>query len=161
MVTKKGMCIRFNIDDVREMGRSAKGVSGIKLKGDDEVVGGIIIKDVNQEILALSQKGIGKRTEVAEYREQKRGGTGVIAMKLTPKTKDLVGVLIVDEDKDLMALTSAGKMIRVDMQSIRKAGRNTSGVIVVKTSGSDVVVDMAKAPKEEEIEPENNINEDA
>ncbi len=156
IATKKGMCIRFNISDVREMGRSAKGVMGIKFKvNGDEVVGGIVIEDENQEILALSQKGIGKRTEVSEYREQKRGGSGVIAMKLTPKTKDLVGVVIVDENKDLMALTSTGKMIRVDMQSIRKAGRNTSGVIVVKTDGSDVVIDMARAPKEKEQKPEN------
>jgi len=161
MVTKKGMCIRFKIDDVREMGRGAKGVAGIKFKVDgDEVIGGIIIENEDQEILALSQKGIGKRTEVNEYREQRRGGTGVISMKLTPKTKDLVGVVIVDENKDLMALTSSGKMIRVDMQSIRKAGRNTSGVIVVKTEGSDVVVDMARAPKEEESKPDEIETED-
>ena len=160
MATRKGMCIRFKVEDVRQMGRSAKGVTGIKFKvNGDEVVGGIIIEDENQEILALSQKGIGKRTEVNEYREQRRGGTGVISMKLTSKTKDLVGVVIVDEGKDLMALTSTGKMIRVDMQTIRKAGRNTSGVIVVKTEGSDVVVDIARAPKEEEQNPEQ-INED-
>ena len=156
MVTKKGMCIRFKIDDVREMGRSAKGVVGIKFKiSGDEVVGGVVIKDDLQEILAISQKGIGKRTEVNEYRLQNRGGSGVIAMKLTPKTKDLVGVVIVDNDKDLMVLTAKGKMIRVDMHSIRKAGRNTSGVIVVKTDKDDVVIDIAKAPKEQEIEPEN------
>ncbi len=160
IVTQKGMCIRFNITDVREMGRTAKGVAGIKFKvTGDEVVGGIVIEDENQEILALSQKGIGKRTEVNEYREQKRGGTGVISMKLTAKTKDLVGVVIVDENKDLMALTTSGKMIRVDMQTIRKAGRNTSGVIVVKTEGSDVVVDIARAPKEEELTPEQ-INDE-
>jgi DNA gyrase subunit A len=140
------------------MGRGAKGVTGIKFKvKGDEVIGGIIIENEEQEILALSQKGIGKRTEVNEYREQRRGGSGVIVMKLTPKTKDLVGVVIVDEEKDLMALTSTGKMIRVDMQTIRKAGRNTSGVIVVKTEGSDVVVDMARAPKEEEAKPDENI----
>jgi len=160
IVTKKGMCIRFNIEDVREMGRSAKGVAGIKFKVEgDEVIGGIIIENENQEILALSQKGIGKRTEVNEYREQRRGGTGVISMKLTPKTKDLVGVVIVDEEKDLMALTSSGKMIRVDMQSIRKAGRNTSGVIVVKTEKDDVVVDIARAPKEEESKPDENLED--
>ncbi len=150
IVTKKGMCIRFPYQDVREMGRSAKGVTGIKFKNEgDEVVGAILIKDESQEILALSEKGIGKRTEVAEYREQKRGGKGVIAMKLTSKTKDLVGVTLVDEEKDLMLLTSSGKMIRVDMQHIRKAGRNTSGVIVVRTEGEDIVASMAKCPKEE------------
>ncbi len=151
IVTKKGMCIRFPIEDVREMGRNAKGVTGIKFKEpSDEVVGAAIIKDERQEILTVSQKGIGKRTEAAEYREQKRGGKGVIAMKLTPKTKDLVGVVLVDEKKDLMALTSNGKMIRVDMQSIRKAGRNTSGVIVVKVESPEVVVSIARCPKEED-----------
>ncbi len=153
IVTKKGMCIRFPYSDVRKMGRSAKGVTGIKFKNEgDEVVGAILIKDESQEILALSEKGIGKRTEVEEYREQKRGGKGVIAMKLTAKTKDLVGVTLVDEEKDLMILTSSGKMIRVDMQHIRKAGRNTSGVIVVRTESEDIVVSMAKCPKEEKEE---------
>ena len=150
IVTKKGMCIRFPYENVREMGRSAKGVTGIKFKNEgDEVVGAILIKDESQEILALSEKGIGKRTEVSEYREQNRGGKGVIAMKLTSKTKDLVGVTLVNEEKDLMILTSSGKMIRVDMQHIRKAGRNTSGVIVVRTESNDIVVSMAKCPKEE------------
>ncbi len=159
IITQKGMCIRFKIEDVREMGRSAKGVTGIKFKvAGDEVIGGIIIENEQQEILALSQKGIGKRTAVNEYREQRRGGTGVISMKLTPKTKDLVGVVIVDEQKDLMALTSTGKMIRVDMQTIRKAGRNTSGVIVVKTDGKDVVIDIARAPKEEDLKPDDNLD---
>jgi len=155
IVTKKGMCIRFPYDEVREMGRAAKGVTGIKFKNeDDHVVGAVMIKDENQEILALSEKGIGKRTEVAEYREQKRGGKGVICMKLTSKTKDLVGVVIVDETKDLMVLTNSGKMIRVDMEQIRKAGRNTSGVIVVRVEGSDYVVSMASCPKEEKPDEE-------
>ena len=155
IVTKKGMCIRFPYDEVREMGRAAKGVTGIKFKNEgDRVVGAVMIKDENQEILALSEKGIGKRTEVAEYREQKRGGKGVICMKLTSKTKDLVGVVIVDETKDLMVLTNSGKMIRVDMEQIRKAGRNTSGVIVVRVEGSDYVVSMASCPKEEKPDEE-------
>ncbi len=159
IVTKKGMCIRFPYNEVREMGRAAKGVTGIKFKNEgDRVVGAVMIKDENQEILALSEKGIGKRTEVAEYREQKRGGKGVICMKLTSKTKDLVGVVIVDEAKDLMVLTNSGKMIRVDMQQIRKAGRNTSGVIVVRVEGNDYVVSMASCPKEEK--PDEELTEE-
>lgn len=126
-----------------------------------DIVGGIIVKDEDQEILAMSKKGIGKRTTVSEYREQRRGGTGVICMKLTPKTKDLVDVVLVDEEKDLMTLTTSGKMIRVDMQSIRKAGRNTSGVIVVRTESSDMVVDIAKCPKEKEIDPSSALSSEA
>ncbi len=151
VVTKKGLCIRFVKEDARELGRTARGVTAIKFKHEgDEVVGAAVIRDESQELLALSEKGIGKRTTADEYREQKRAGKGVIAMKLTPKTKDLVGVVMVDEEKDLMVLTSSGKMIRVDMQSIRKAGRNTSGVIVVRVEGNDIVASMARCPKEEE-----------
>jgi DNA gyrase subunit A len=150
IVTKKGMCIRFNLDDTRELGRTARGVTGIRFKEEaDEVVGAAVIYNDQEELLTVSEKGIGKRTTAEEYRLQKRGGKGVIAMKLTPKTKDLVGVVIVDENKDLMALSSSGKMIRVDMQTIRKAGRNTSGVIVVNVSGQDVVKSVARCPKEE------------
>lgn len=150
IVTKKGMCIRFNLDDTRELGRTARGVTGIRFKeAADEVVGAAVIYNDQEELLTVSEKGIGKRTTAEEYRLQKRGGKGVIAMKLTPKTKDLVGVVIVDENKDLMALSSSGKMIRVDMQTIRKAGRNTSGVIVVNVSGQDVVKSVARCPKEE------------
>ncbi len=161
VITRKGMCIKFNIDDIREMGRVAKGVTGIRFKEDtDFVTGATIIYDDEEELLSISQKGIGKRTTTTEYRLQKRGGKGVIAMKLTPKTKDLVGVVIVDEDKDLMLLTSKGKMIRVDMKSIRKAGRNTSGVKVVNIEGKDFVVSIARCPKKEsevEVLDENGL----
>lgn len=159
-VTKKGMCIKFNLARVREIGRVARGVTAIKFKEkNDEVVGAVFIENDEQEILSISQKGIGKRTNAGEYRLQSRGGKGVICMKLTDKTKDLIGVVIVDESMDLMALTSSGKMIRVDMQSIRKAGRNTSGVIVVNVK-NDEVVSIAKCPKDENEDEENTENEE-
>jgi len=155
IVTKKGMCIRFEVGDAREIGRTARGVTGIRFKEEnDRVVGAAVIYNDQEELLTVTEKGIGKRTTAEEYRLQNRGGKGVIAMKLTPKTADLVGVVIVDEDKDLMALTSSGKMIRVDMETIRKAGRNTSGVKVVSVDGKDVVQSLARCPKEEEEEPE-------
>ncbi len=148
-VTKKGMCIKFPLAKVREIGRVSRGVTAIKFKEkNDEVVGAVVIENDEQEILSISAKGIGKRTNAGEYRLQSRGGKGVICMKLTPKTKDLISIVIVDESMDLMALTSSGKMIRVDMHSIRKAGRNTSGVIVVNVE-NDEVVSIAKCPKKE------------
>ena len=151
IITKKGMCIRFSVDEVREMGRNARGVTGIRFKYEaDEVVGAETIKDEEQELLTVSEKGIGKRTEAKEYREQSRGGKGVIAMKLTNKTGDVVGVVSVEANKDLMVLTSSGKMIRIDMESIRKAGRNTSGVMIVRLESGEKVVSIAKCPKEEE-----------
>lgn len=155
VVTKKGMCLKFKISKVRQMGRTARGVTGIKFKEPgDEVVGAAVIESNDQEILSISQKGIGKRTTADEYRLTNRGGKGVICMKLTNRTGDLVGVVMVDEEQDLMALTSSGKMIRVDMQSIRKAGRNTSGVIVVNVDGDDVV-SIARCPKAEDGEDED------
>ncbi|EDP6892640.1 TPA: DNA gyrase subunit A [Campylobacter lari] len=159
-VTKKGMCIKFPLAKVREIGRVSRGVTAIKFKEkDDEVVGAVVIENDAQEILSVSAKGIGKRTDAGEYRLQSRGGKGVICMKLTAKTKDLIGIVIVDESMDLMALTSSGKMIRVDMQSIRKAGRNTSGVIVVNVE-NDEVVSIAKCPKEEDEELDAETNMD-
>ncbi len=155
ITTKKGQCIRFKVEDAREIGRVARGVAGIKFKIDNDFVcGATTIADENSELLMLSEKGIGKRTTASEYREQSRAGKGVISMKLTPKTGDVVGVVMVEEDKDMMCLTSIGKMIRVDMQTIRKAGRNTSGVKVVNVEKKDIVVSMAKCPKEEAEEPD-------
>ncbi len=153
IVTKMAQCIKFEINKTREQGRSTRGVRGIKFKYDgDEVVDGNVIKDDSEEILIVSEKGIGKRTEAAEYRLTNRGGSGVIAMKMTNKTgKYVVGCLMVDEAMDMMALTKSGKMIRVDMQSISKSGRNTSGVYIVK---GDDVVSISRCPKEEKEEEE-------
>jgi len=159
-VTKKGMCIKFPLFKVREIGRVSRGVTAIKFKEKgDELVGAVVIENDEQEILSVSAKGIGKRTNAGEYRLQSRGGKGVICMKLTDKTKDLISVVIVDESMDLMALTSSGKMIRVDMQSIRKAGRNTSGVIVVNVE-NDEVVSIAKCPKQDEEDDNEEANLD-
>ncbi|CAM2959065.1 DNA gyrase subunit A [Helicobacter burdigaliensis] len=154
VVTYEGMCVRFEVSDAREIGRVARGVTAIKFKmPKDFVIGATVISSENEEILSVSEKGIGKRTEANEYRITKRGGKGVIAMKLTPKTGKLVGVVNVDENMDLMVLTSSGKMIRVDMHSIRKAGRATSGVIIVNVA-EEKVVSIARCPKEEKDEEE-------
>jgi len=155
VATKKGLCIRFKVEDAREIGRVARGVTAIKFKiPGDYVCGATTLESEDDEILMLSEKGLGKRTTASEYREQNRAGKGVISMKLTPKTGDVVGVVFVEEDKDLMCLTSVGKMIRVDMETIRKAGRNTSGVKVVSVEKKDIVVSMAKCQKEEKPEEE-------
>ncbi len=165
ILTKKGMCIRFDIradedgkGGVRELGRTARGVTAIRFKvGEDYVVGANALKNENEEILTVSEKGFGKRTEASEYRHQSRGGKGVIAMKITPKTGNMVGALIADEEMDMMALTSSGKMIRVDMQTIRQTGRNASGVMIVRVDENDFVVDIARCPKEE---PEESFPDD-
>jgi len=151
IVTKLAQCIKFEIEKTREQGRSTRGVRGIKFKHEgDEVVDANIIESDEQEILIVAEKGIGKRTEAGEYRLTNRGGSGVIAMKMTAKTgKHIVGCLMVDESMDMMALTKGGKMIRVDMQTISKSSRNTSGVYIVK---GDDVVSISRCPKEEKDE---------
>ncbi len=160
VATKKGLCIRFKVEDAREIGRVARGVTAIKFKIEgDYVCGATTIENEDDELLMISEKGLGKRTTAIEYREQNRAGKGVISMRLTPKTGDVVGVVFVEEDKDLMCLTSIGKMIRVDMESIRKAGRNTSGVKVVNVEKKDTVVSIAKCPKGDKPEALNREDE--
>ena len=158
--TSMGQCIRFEIEKTRDQGRSTRGVRGIKFKHDiDFVVDADVVSNEEQELLTVSEKGIGKRTTVSEYRLTNRAGSGVISMKLSPKTGNVVGEVLVDDTQDLMLLTSIGKMIRVDMQTIRKAGRNTAGVIIVNVDKNDKVVSIAKCPKEdEEIELDENGN---
>jgi DNA gyrase subunit A len=155
IMTKLSQCIKFEIEKTRDQGRNTRGVRGIKFKhSGDVVVDANIIRDEEQEILVVAEKGIGKRTDAGEYRLTNRGGSGVIAMKMTPKTgKHVVGCLMVDEYMDMMALTKAGKMIRVDMQTISKSSRNTSGVYIVK---GDEVASISRCPKQvEEDEDEN------
>ncbi|MDD2651607.1 MAG: DNA gyrase subunit A [Sulfurimonas sp.] len=155
IVTKLAQCIKFEIEKTREQGRNTMGVRGIKFKFDtDEVVDANIIANDEEEILIVSEKGIGKRTDAGEYRLTNRGGSGVIAMKMTPKTgKFVVGCLMVDEEMDMMALTKAGKMIRVDMQTISKSSRNTSGVYIVK---GDDVASVSRCPKQSDEEEESD-----
>ncbi len=164
IVTKLAQCIKFSIDKTREQGRSTRGVRGIKFKHpEDEVIDANIIANDEQEILIIAEKGIGKRTDAGEYRLTNRGGSGVIAMKMSTKTgKYVVGCLMVDETMDMMALTKAGKMIRVDMQTISKSSRNTSGVYIVK---GDDVASVSRCPKqpdadneEEDITPINILD---
>ncbi|MEE8588847.1 MAG: DNA gyrase subunit A, partial [Sulfurimonadaceae bacterium] len=151
ILTEKAQCIKFEIEKTRDQGRSTRGVRGIKFKHeDDKVIDANVIDSDEQEILTVSEKGIGKRTTAEEYRLTNRAGSGVIAMKLNQKTgNSVVGAVMVDEQMDMMALTKEGKMIRVDMQSISKSSRNTSGVYIVK---GDDVVSIARCPKIEKPE---------
>jgi DNA gyrase subunit A len=160
--TALGQVIRFDIEKTRTQGRSTRGVRGIKFKSEEDyVVDAEVIENEQQELLTVSEKGVGKRTEVEAYRLTNRAGSGVISMKLSPKTgKTVVGNVLVDEDQDLMALTSIGKMIRVDMNTIRKAGRNTSGVTIVNVDKNDKVVSIAKCPKEKDDELDIQLADD-
>ncbi|GAA7184598.1 DNA topoisomerase (ATP-hydrolyzing) subunit A [Helicobacter pylori] len=147
-----GIFIKFPLEDAREMGRNARGVRGIRLNENDFVVGAVVINDDGNKLLSVSENGLGKQTLAEAYREQSRGGKGIIGMKLTQKTGNLVSVISVDDENlDLMILTASAKMIRVSIKDIRETGRNASGVKLINTA--DKVMYVNSCPKEEE--PEN------
>ncbi|WQT38436.1 DNA topoisomerase (ATP-hydrolyzing) subunit A [Helicobacter pylori] len=147
-----GIFIKFPLEDVREIGRTTRGVIGIKLNENDFVVGAVVINDDGNKLLSVSENGLGKQTLAEAYREQSRGGKGIIGMKLTQKTGNLVSVISVDDENlDLMILTASAKMIRVSIKDIKETiGRNTSGVKLIDTA--DKVVYANSCPKEEESE---------
>ncbi len=151
-----GIFIKFPLEDVREIGRTTRGVIGIRLNENDFVVGAVVISDDGNKLLSVSENGLGKQTLAEAYREQSRGGKGIIGMKLTQKTGNLVSVISVDDENlDLMILTASAKMIRVSIKDIKETiGRNTSGVKLIDTA--DKVVYANSCPKEEE--PENLEN---
>ncbi|MGT0077298.1 DNA topoisomerase (ATP-hydrolyzing) subunit A [Helicobacter pylori] len=151
-----GIFIKFPLEDVREMGRSTRGVRGIKLNENDFVVGAVVINNDSNKLLSVSENGLGKQTLAEAYREQSRGGKGIIGMKLTQKTGNLVSIISVDDENlDLMILTASAKMIRVSIKDIKETiRRNTSGVKLIDTA--DKVVYANSCPKEEE--PENLEN---
>ena len=150
LVTTKGMCITFDEKDVRPVGRSAQGVIGIKLDDDDFVIGmdSIIASNRQATLLAITENGFGKRTELEEYRVQNRGGKGVITYKITPKTGDIVGIKIVEENEDVMLITNSGTIIRFKVKDVSVLGRSTQGVTLMRTSGDERVVSI------ETVEPE-------
>ncbi len=151
-----GIFIKFPLEDVREIGRTTRGVIGIRLNENDFVVGAVVISDDGNKLLSVSENGLGKQTLAEAYREQSRGGKGIIGMKLTQKTGNLVSVINVDDENlDLMILTASAKMIRVSIKDIKETiRRNTSGVKLIDTA--DKVVYANSCPKEEE--PENLEN---
>jgi DNA gyrase subunit A len=138
------MSIRFSEEDVRAMGRNARGVKGINLVGDDELVGAeVLVKDTKKAILILTSRGYGKRSEIEEYRVQGRGGTGIITQKTTDKIGVVVGTLIVSDEDDLMIITDNGQIIRTRCREISMLGRNTQGVRVISLNEGEQASSMA------------------
>jgi len=149
LATKQGMSIRFHQGDVRDMGRVATGVKGIELDDGDEVIGMVVVRrDVT--LLVVSEHGYGKRSELSEYRVQKRGGRGIITLKVTDKTGTIVALKEVLPDDELMMITKHGIIIRVPVEGIRVIGRNTQGVRVMNLEAGDAVVGVARVVKEDE-----------
>ncbi len=140
LVTKGGMSITFDEKNVRPMGRKSQGVIGIRLNDDDEVIGmESIVSGSKATLLAITENGFGKRTELEEYRVQTRGGKGVITYKITPKTGNIVGIRIVNETDDVMLITDTGTIIRLNVGGISILGRSTQGVTLMRTNEGKVV----------------------
>ena len=150
LVTRQGLAITFNEKDVRPMGRTSQGVIGIRLNKDDLVIGmECIFEGSKATLLAITENGFGKRTELDEYRVQTRGGKGVITYKITPKTGNIVGIRIVTESDDVMLITDTGTIIRISAAEISVLGRSTQGVTLMRTNEGKVV-SIEKIPEEEE-----------
>ncbi len=156
--THDGMCIRFNHDDVREMGRQAYGVRGIRLDEGDYVVSAIASTDENDLVLSVTEGGFGKRTSVDEYRVQGRGGRGIINVKTTAKNGKVVAIMRVQDESDILVMTANGKLIRVRSVDIRAVGRATQGVRLINLDEGDQVT-AATLTEPEKIEPENGKGE--
>ncbi len=143
LVTRNGMCITFDEKDVRPIGRVSQGVIGIRLDEDDEVIGmESVIAGGKATLLAITENGFGKRTELDEYRVQIRGGKGVITYKITQKTGKLVGVRIATEDDDVMLITDTGTIIRISVKDVSVLGRSTQGVTLMRTNDGGKVVSI-------------------
>ena len=143
LVTRNGMCITFDEKDVRPIGRVSQGVIGIRIDEDDEVIGmESIIAGGKATLLAITENGFGKRTELDEYRVQIRGGKGVITYKVTQKTGKLVGARIATDDEDVMLITDKGTIIRLKIKDISVLGRSTQGVTLMRTTDGGKVVSM-------------------
>ena len=155
LVTSKGMCITFDEKDVRPVGRSAQGVLGIRLDKEDFVIGmESVIGGKNATLLAITEHGFGKRTELEEYRVQNRGGKGVITYKVTPKTGNIVGIRIANGDEDVMMITDKGTIIRLKVKEISVLGRSTQGVTLMRTNDGGKVVSIEIINTEDEVQEE-------
>ncbi len=167
LATRGGMSIRFSERDVREMGRAAAGVRGIQLEGNDKVIGMVVVRR-DATLLVVSEHGMGKRSQLSDYRVQRRGGKGIITLKRTEKTGDMIALKEVLPNDELMLVTRKGVIIRVSVDGIRIIGRNTQGVKVMNLDPGDALVDVARVVQEddngdaiqvEEAAPETTVGE--
>jgi DNA gyrase subunit A len=157
--TSTGMAIRFDEEDCRDMGRTAAGVRGIRLRGKDFVVGMVVVKR-SATILVVAENGFGKRTNVEDYRLAKRGGMGVITLKTTERNGRMISIMEVVDEEDLMIVTNNGVINRQSVAKISTVGRNTQGVRLIRLDDKDLIAAVARVPKEE-VDPDAVVNESA
>ena len=155
LATRNGLAVRFDENNVRSMGRGARGVKGITLASDDTVVG-VCVVDEEKYILTVTENGMGKRTPFSDFREMKhRGGRGVTCHNISEKTGKLAAIITVSEDDDLMLITNDGTIIRTSVSGINVYSRTASGVIIMRLSEGAMINNVARLEKEEEIEAES------
>ncbi len=153
IITRGGMCIRFPGDDVRPMGRVARGVRGISLKEGDEIAAmRILDADSDRLLLTVSEKGYGKRTDLSEYRLQGRGGSGIINMVVDERNGCVVGSVQVAESDRIMLITDTGRVIKIPVENIRVSGRSTKGVTLMRVEEGERIVSLTRIPEQEEVE---------
>lgn len=151
LASKKGRAIRFHEEDARDMGRNTSGVNGMNISKDNELVDMVVIRNSHEAtVLAISENGYGKRSLVEDYREQSRGGKGVITLKVTKKTGELIALKEVSDKDDLMVITESGKVIRMNCSGIRTMGRNTQGVRLMRLDTEGKIAAVTRVVNEEE-----------
>ncbi len=159
LVTRQGMCIRFNEKDVRRTGRKSMGVRGMNLADQDEVIG-MQLASQGDELLIVSERGMGKRTAISEFSRQNRGGKGVKCYKITEKTGYVVGVKAVTQDSEIMIINTSGVIIRMRCAGISVLGRVTSGVKLINLPEGETVASIAKVRKDDDDDDENEDGDD-
>ncbi|MCG2587173.1 DNA gyrase subunit A [Rhodohalobacter sulfatireducens] len=156
LANKKGRAIRFHEEEARDMGRNTSGVRGMNLGKNNELVDMVVIKNTHEAtVLAISENGYGKRSLVDDYREQSRGGKGVITLKVTPKTGNLIALKEVSDNDDLMVITERGKVIRMQCKGIRTMGRNTQGVRIMRLDDDGKIAAITRVVNEDADETDN------
>jgi len=152
IATHNGRAVRFPEETVRPMGRGAAGVRGVKLVGEgDKVVGLVCVSDSGRNLLVVSEKGYGKRSEIEDYRVTNRGTQGVRTLNITEKTGSVVGILDVEDSNELMIINKSGIMIRTSVADLRVMGRNTQGVRLIRLNEDDAISSIARIDIQEEV----------
>ena len=161
LVTSAGQSIRFPESQVRSMGRSARGVRGIKVGKDDSVIATEVVLDPKAYLLTVAENGLGKRTKLAEYKTQNRGGSGILTSKVTGKTGNLVSANIIDETvkNDLLLISEKAQVIRLPVKQVPILGRATQGVYLMRLNGKDKVSAVSFLEEEESEEQLKEVEE--
>ena len=163
LASLSGRAVRFPEEKVRDMGRTASGVRGITLSetmSEDRVIGMVCVEGSDRQILVVSEKGYGKRSDIEDYRITNRGGKGVKTINITEKTGKLIAVRAAGDDEDLMIINKSGLTIRMHVSDIRVAGRATQGVKLINLRGNDTIASVTQVPRAEEEEVEAPIQDD-